>query len=269
MRSRVDFPQPDGPTSTMNSPSPISSSTSSTATTPPGNTLLTRSRAMPPMQRSFLRVRGTGVRPRRWPRRRRRRAGPAPAAAHPPPGGAVADRDGARQLGHRRGGEPLGRMPEHAAGEDQGRALRGRRAARRRRALAGRARALFPVTMALATASPASAASSRTGAAGRARPRRSPSRRVSACGGPSASSRAEPRQRSLGQGGGRAHTQARSVNRPQGLASRGRGRPRRRARSRGGTRAIGVARSDRVVRPAAIASPVKSGEPAAGRRTRR
>src|SRR5207237_6470076 len=35
MRSSVDLPQPDGPTRTRNSPSPISSETSSTATTPP------------------------------------------------------------------------------------------------------------------------------------------------------------------------------------------------------------------------------------------
>jgi hypothetical protein len=34
-RSSVDFPHPDGPTSTMNSPSPTCSDTSSTATTPP------------------------------------------------------------------------------------------------------------------------------------------------------------------------------------------------------------------------------------------
>ena len=35
-RSSVDFPQPDGPTSAMNSPSPIRSETSSIATTSPG-----------------------------------------------------------------------------------------------------------------------------------------------------------------------------------------------------------------------------------------
>src|SRR5581483_11516993 len=43
-RSSVDLPQPDGPTSTRNSPSPISSETRSTATTSPPNTLLTLSR---------------------------------------------------------------------------------------------------------------------------------------------------------------------------------------------------------------------------------
>ena len=36
MRSSVDLPQPDGPTSTMNSPLAISSETSSTAVTSPG-----------------------------------------------------------------------------------------------------------------------------------------------------------------------------------------------------------------------------------------
>ena len=35
MRSSVDFPQPEGPTRTRNSPSAISSEMSSTATTPP------------------------------------------------------------------------------------------------------------------------------------------------------------------------------------------------------------------------------------------
>src|SRR5215218_6726483 len=40
MRSTVVFPEPDGPTTTMNSPSSISRSRSSTATVPPGNTFL-------------------------------------------------------------------------------------------------------------------------------------------------------------------------------------------------------------------------------------
>ena len=39
MRSSVDLPHPDGPTSTRNSPLAISSETSSTATTPPEKTL--------------------------------------------------------------------------------------------------------------------------------------------------------------------------------------------------------------------------------------
>src|SRR4051794_40132469 len=43
MRRSVDFPQPDGPTSTRNSPSTIVSVTSSTARTPPGKALLTAS----------------------------------------------------------------------------------------------------------------------------------------------------------------------------------------------------------------------------------
>src|SRR5512133_4384781 len=50
----VDLPHPDGPTSTMNSPSPISRETSSTATTSepktfvtPSNTILAISRSLP------------------------------------------------------------------------------------------------------------------------------------------------------------------------------------------------------------------------------
>jgi hypothetical protein len=39
--SRVDFPHPEGPTRTTNSPSPISSVTSSTATMPPEKTFET------------------------------------------------------------------------------------------------------------------------------------------------------------------------------------------------------------------------------------
>src|SRR3954452_5247012 len=46
MRRSVDFPHPDGPTSTMNSPSAISSETRSTATTSRPNTLLTSSRTI-------------------------------------------------------------------------------------------------------------------------------------------------------------------------------------------------------------------------------
>ena len=41
MRSTVDLPQPDGPSSTMNSPSVTSRLTLSTATVPSGNTLVT------------------------------------------------------------------------------------------------------------------------------------------------------------------------------------------------------------------------------------
>src|SRR6266511_380255 len=44
----VVLPQPDGPTSTMNSPPLMSSETSRTACTPPGNSLLTCSRMMLP-----------------------------------------------------------------------------------------------------------------------------------------------------------------------------------------------------------------------------
>src|SRR6266536_2309246 len=48
IRRTVVLPQPDGPTSTMNSPLRISSETSHTAWTPPGNSLLTWSRTMLP-----------------------------------------------------------------------------------------------------------------------------------------------------------------------------------------------------------------------------
>src|SRR6478752_9639232 len=44
MRSAVDFPHPDGPTSIRNSPSPTSSDRSSTATIGPGKTLVTFSK---------------------------------------------------------------------------------------------------------------------------------------------------------------------------------------------------------------------------------
>src|SRR5215475_5369251 len=46
MRRSVDLPQPDGPTRTRNSPLPIVSETSSTATTPPEKILLTLSRTI-------------------------------------------------------------------------------------------------------------------------------------------------------------------------------------------------------------------------------
>src|SRR6266540_4675365 len=48
IRRIVVLPQPDGPTSTTNSPFPISSETSRTACTPPGNSLLTCSRTILP-----------------------------------------------------------------------------------------------------------------------------------------------------------------------------------------------------------------------------
>ena len=44
MRRAVVLPQPDGPTSTMNSPGSTSSDSSFTATTPPGKCLVTASR---------------------------------------------------------------------------------------------------------------------------------------------------------------------------------------------------------------------------------
>ena len=46
MRSSVDLPQPEGPTSTMNSPSPISMVTSLTARTSLSKALLTLSKTM-------------------------------------------------------------------------------------------------------------------------------------------------------------------------------------------------------------------------------
>src|SRR5215469_541681 len=45
-RSAVDLPHPEGPTSTMNSPSPIRRSSSFTPAVPSGYTLLTRSRTI-------------------------------------------------------------------------------------------------------------------------------------------------------------------------------------------------------------------------------
>jgi hypothetical protein len=49
MRRMVVLPQPDGPTSATNSPLAISSETSRTACTPPGNSLLTWSRTILPI----------------------------------------------------------------------------------------------------------------------------------------------------------------------------------------------------------------------------
>src|SRR5206468_1074756 len=53
-RRMVDFPHPEGPTRTMNSPSPISRETSSTATTSDPNSLVTPSSTIPAMSRSLL-----------------------------------------------------------------------------------------------------------------------------------------------------------------------------------------------------------------------
>ena len=54
MRSRVDLPQPDGPTSTRNSPSAMSRSTASTARTPPSKTFVTLSSRTPAISRGRL-----------------------------------------------------------------------------------------------------------------------------------------------------------------------------------------------------------------------
>src|SRR4029079_11012925 len=54
IRSSVDLPQPDGPTRTMNSPSAIERLTSSTATTPPANDLVTCSSSIPAIVRRLI-----------------------------------------------------------------------------------------------------------------------------------------------------------------------------------------------------------------------
>src|SRR5919204_2866470 len=52
-RRRVVFPHPDGPTRTMNSPSPIVRLTPSTAVTPPGNSFVTFSSVIRPTARNL------------------------------------------------------------------------------------------------------------------------------------------------------------------------------------------------------------------------
>src|SRR4051812_25061799 len=64
-RRSVVFPQPDGPTSTMNSPSPIVRSTSSTARTPPANSLTTWSRTISPKAAELYPVAARNEPPRR------------------------------------------------------------------------------------------------------------------------------------------------------------------------------------------------------------
>src|SRR4051794_41553831 len=54
IRSAVDLPEPDGPTSTMNSPSRISRSSASTAVVPSGNVLQTPAKPMLAMVPSVL-----------------------------------------------------------------------------------------------------------------------------------------------------------------------------------------------------------------------
>src|SRR5258708_13445835 len=53
-RSAVDLPQPDGPTSTINSPSAMSRLRSSTPFTPPGYSLVTWSRTIWPIRAHLL-----------------------------------------------------------------------------------------------------------------------------------------------------------------------------------------------------------------------
>src|SRR3954447_26664589 len=60
IRSSVDLPQPDGPTSTMNSPLAIVNSTSSTAVTPPAYTFVTFSSRISDMH-TLIRLDGGAV----------------------------------------------------------------------------------------------------------------------------------------------------------------------------------------------------------------
>ena len=234
IRSSVDFPQPDGPTRTMNSPSPISRSTSSTASTPPGKTLLTPSRAIPPMLRSFLR---RSCRVRAAARRRS-----AARDGVPPP------RRAARPSSRRRAGRSGGRT----------RRRRARRACPRAGGRAGSAQARawrpstrpFAATIARATASPSSAASSTTGAS-----------RSFSCSSEAAAARelvqqadrvadAVERERPLGQHGRRPHVERGVVDGAQRLAAElvpaGRVGPEPEVEHA----PVGVARADRVVGPA-------------------
>src|SRR5580698_9673868 len=52
IRNNVDFPHPEGPTNTTNSPSSISRSTFLTATVPSANTLLTPFKLIEPINKS-------------------------------------------------------------------------------------------------------------------------------------------------------------------------------------------------------------------------
>src|SRR5215210_4477458 len=60
MFSRVDFPQPEGPTRMKNSPSSIVKVAASTATVPSGNRLVTESTPMTAMRTSLLTLDGAG-----------------------------------------------------------------------------------------------------------------------------------------------------------------------------------------------------------------
>src|SRR5919197_4174999 len=111
MRNAVVFPHPDGPTSTMNSPSSISSWSSSTALVPSAYTLLTRSKATAAISPSLLfgvrilsevRVHGAVVR-----RRRQLAAGRALAGARSGGGAAPA-------LKRLAGGTEAAQQPEAA-----------------------------------------------------------------------------------------------------------------------------------------------------------
>ena len=224
----------------MNSPSPISSSTSSTATTSPGKTLLTPSRAMPPMGRSFLEGAGNG-----------RPAATAAASTCTPSRSSASRSAPATGGGPWRtatapgssaivgGGEPLGRVAEHAAGEhDAGpveRQVELRRARARlpaeHAALAGDDRLGDRVALRRRRRA-------RTGASRSCSASASPPRRVNACssaiasGAPKSASAPLGERRSAGP-----CPSAGVVDGAQALRGRGRARRRRRARSRRGTRA--------------------------------
>src|SRR5439155_2391493 len=80
-RRMVDLPHPEGPTRTMNSPSPISMETSSTATTSDPNTLVTPSSTILAMSRSLP---SGGPAPRSVrPESLVRQGGPGPAQGPP------------------------------------------------------------------------------------------------------------------------------------------------------------------------------------------
>src|SRR5262245_29730057 len=69
IRSTVVFPEPDGPTSTMNSPSMISRSSESTAFVPPGNVFVSCRKSIPAISRLSLGRRAQVPVPERGPRR--------------------------------------------------------------------------------------------------------------------------------------------------------------------------------------------------------
>ena len=212
----------------MNSPSPISSSTSSTATTPPGKTLLTPSRAIPPMRALLPSGTGNGspaataaasavhaepVEREQQRARDRRRAGWRTATA---PGSSAMVAAASRSVG----------MAEDAAGEHDPRARRAPgRAAPRTRAPGG------PSMRPLLGDDRLRDRVARVGGVehdGREpvvlRPPASPPRRVNACSSVDRVGGAEQRERPLGERGRRAHAEARRGRR-RAAPARARSRP--------------------------------------------